>query len=294
MFSDAALYPDTANAGEGTNKKIILFNSSTPRTLDTVCNFSTNTTQRYLQAKAGAINLTSATPAAGRDNGFNVLKTDMNNTSGTPNRRHILTGTWTFHCSLFGSTLDTSFIFTIKVYIHRRSSTGTLTELFNSESAAFAITAIEYNAAQNVTWTETGIAKQFLGVDETIQIEYWIQGRGGGVNGLAAQSLNFITGPGTDVISTAQAVNFVMPSNIFTEYARALSKTARGITTVRNLTSKSFIKTARGIVTLRKMISKFLKTAAKGTVSGSVGIPFQQIKPSGGSTGGESSSTFIK
>jgi hypothetical protein len=246
-FIAQTLFPSTP-AGEGTNNRKVLDVSAGAGEGSTTCGFGTSNTVRFILAKPGAANSTSATPAAAQDFGWNVLKADMNQT-GIPNRRHILAGDWTFHCVLSASTADAaSSSYGVKVYVHKRSAAGALTELFNITSAFATI-----STSINVTVTKTSVAEIFLELDETIQIEYWVQGRGGGATGLLSQTITFRTGTTT----LFQEVDFVLPSpGIRTRYARTLAVVMLGlISTFRKKIKIRRLVTMVGVATLARKLT---------------------------------------
>lgn len=296
IYTAQTLYPATS-AGEGTNNKKIQDASTGGNNTTTTCAFGLTTTVRYILAKPLTVNSTSATPAPAQDFGWNVLKADMNPTGSFSPKRIIPSGTWTFHCTLTASTADTaSFNYTVKVYVHKRSSTGALTELFNTESTAAGITT-----TNNVTMSKSGVSEIILNTDETIHAEYWVQGRGGGSTGLIDQTITFNVGTPTGF----QELDIVVPTpGIRTRYYSSLSVLCAGISaaikkarltrSVAALGVVTFIRRAMirrtvsllciGVASIRKKLPKTLSSVGVCVVQSYIKLLFSKLPTTGGQT----------
>ncbi len=205
-FTAITYYP-TAVAGEGANNKKIDI-SAPAANATTQCVFDTTTTVRFILAKPLASNSATAVPSANQDFGWNILKSDMNNTAGTPNNRMIPAGNWVFRATLTASTADAlSASYGVKIYVHKRSALGVNTELFNVISTFVGIEALPLDVAV----TKTGVAAITLELDETIHVEYWVQGRGGGSTGLLAQTITFNLGAAIDIVIPSPGIRTNFP-----------------------------------------------------------------------------------
>lgn len=256
MFSGTQFFP-TAVAGEGANNKKI--NTSAPSSdTTTTCSFGTTTTVRFILAKPLTSNSTSATPSGGQDFGWNILKADMNNPSAETTKRLIPAGDWVFRGSLSASTQDTlSSNYGLKIYVHKRSSSGALTELFNVTSTMAAITS-----TLAVTVTKTGVAEILLATDETIHVEYWVQGRGGGATGVLSQTITF---------TLSSSVDIVIPSpGIMTAFYKSLLSTLVGVV-ARSLYTRPIAKlsTLVGVASYAKALTLYrsFSTSMAGVTS---------------------------
>lgn len=243
-YTAATLFPGTA-AGEGSNNRKLQDTSLAANNATTTCVFGTTTTVRFIQAQPATANSTSATPAAAQDRGWNVLKADMNEASSPPNRRHIPAGNWTFQGALTASTSDAaSSSYRVRVFVHRRGSTGALTQIGSSgDSAAAAITT-------SINWSVTvNLPEVLLATDETIHVEYWVQGRGGGATGLLAQTITFNVGTTT----LQDELTIALPSpGIRTRFLRTLAAIMAGVA-------------ARGALKIKKTLSRTVSCVAAMT-----------------------------
>lgn len=199
MYTAQTLYPWTGAGEGGTQNRQIQDTSAGTGDTTTKCNFGTSTTQTYILAKPLTTNSTTGTPASAQNFGWNVLVSDMNH-ADTSVQRYVPAGTWTFTCALTATTLDTTSAYTVQARVHKRSSGGTLTEIFNAEAATQTIVT-----SISVTITKTGVSEIVLNTGETIHVEYWVRGKGVAIFG---QTITFNLGT-----TTLQSENtIVLPS----------------------------------------------------------------------------------
>ena len=222
MFTAQRYYPWTP-AGEGANNKKILDVSAGAVNAATVCDFGTNTAVRWILAKPLVTNSVSATPSAGQNFGWNILTADLNNTASPPNNRQIAAGNWAFQGSFTALTVDLlSSSYGVRLLVHKRSATGVLTQI--GTAADSALQAIPATFLANWSLTYAG-PEMLFDTDETLHLEFWLQGRGGGATGLLAQTVTFNIGTAPLL---GQEMQFDTPSpGIRTRFLRTLTATVR-------------------------------------------------------------------
>lgn len=230
--------------------------------------YSTSTVQRYILWRPGISTATaSGTPDATADDvGFNILKTNMNNTSNTPNYRVIPAGTWTFECTVVWGTADTAApanTFRIRPHVYRRNSTGGYTQLFSTE---FNIPSAGVGLVDQLYTFSATAAEQTFSTDETLHIEYWSRGRGGGATGLLSQSFTLHH---SEILAVGTTRLIVPSPGIRTRFPRTFSAAAEAVTAMVRKTKKTLSASAEVVAALARRLTLFraLTARAEGAIT---------------------------
>ncbi|MGH2667604.1 MAG: hypothetical protein ACRDH5_00515 [bacterium] len=211
-FTSSALAPDD-DAGEGTNNDRLKEVGDAPAANNGSVSWGTNATNRRLLHKPGVNNVTTPQDPnpegiASQDFGYTVLKTDMNVADA---RRYIPAGTWAFRVKVNYATADGLHNnYQVIANAYRRKADNTRELLFGTSSPTSAPAAINPTIFE---WNKAGVPEIEFDTDETLQVEYWLRGRGGGATGLITQTGSFEIGP-----ADATATGFSVPTGIRSIY----------------------------------------------------------------------------
>jgi len=250
------LFP-TLVAGVGTNNRA--FKSVQPANDSTTkATFGTTTTVGYKQFWPGVNNanaVVATPPAAGTNFGWNLIASDMDETGA---RRLLPSGNYTMNCVFGGATADTTTNFGVHVRFYKRFADGTLSALIASgETVGLSIgaTAANVDVIVNVT------SNQIFEVGQTLQMEVWAKGRGGGATGALSQILTFYLGTNLN----NQIVQLDIPQQgLVSLFARTGAVIMTGVTATPAKRVRLAAKTATmtGVSGFNRAIMAFRKPAA--------------------------------
>lgn len=155
--------------------------------------FGTDATTRWcllrplVSTTAGA-----SAPSPVSNAGWNIPPGRLN----TPGyKRKIEAGEWRIDTLISMAALDTSQVYAVHAYAYKRDEAGVLALIGEGRSA---VDVGHTNVGvHTITMTVEEVSLYF---GETIQVEFWVQGRGGGTTGTEAQTVTFWLG--TPVLST--------------------------------------------------------------------------------------------
>lgn len=194
------------------------------------CAFATTTTQGFKLVKPGLTNtdaVVTTIPAAAQGLGWHVQAADMDMAvADRPGRRRIPAGTYIFNCIFEGSTADTTTAFGIHARIYRRFSGGAFSSVLGS-GQTIGLSAVVGTADVDVPVTLS--ADEYFDTDETMHVEFWIRGRGGGATGLLAQTVSFHVGQAPATHAGSNDTQLAIPGGgLRYRYDRTHSTSATG------------------------------------------------------------------
>lgn len=267
MAFTAQTYFPTTVGGEGANNDQWLDADPGINDQTTDAVYSTSTVQRYILWKPGATNTASSTPDNTADNfGWNILRTNMNTTTDTPNLRVIPAGTWQFDCVQVAGTADTlapANTYRIRPHVYRMNSTGGFSFLFSTEAN---VPSADVGVAEWLTTFSATAGEFTFGLDETLHVEYFSRGRGGGATGLLSQTYTLVV----SAIVLVGTTRMIVPSpGIRTRYPRTFSAAAEAAVAMVRKTKKVLTASAEGVAALARRLTLFrtLTASAEGTTT---------------------------
>lgn len=241
---------------------------------DSKCGFGTTTTQGFKLVKPGLTNtdaVVTTIPAAAQGLGWHVQAVDMDMAvADRPGRRRLPADTYTFNCIFASSTADTSTAFGIHARIYRRLSGGTFSSVLGS-GQTIGLSAVVGTADVDVPVTLS--ADEYFDTGETMHVEFWIRGRGGGATGLLAQTVSFHVGQAPATHTGSNDTQLVIPGGgLRYRYDRTHSTSVTGGVTRPQLLVKlpdsRFVATATGTLAFSRQV-----TAARAFTATAVGAP---------------------
>lgn len=160
----------------------------------TTAAFATTTTQRFIQFKPGTSNSTqysTATPgttATGAGWGWNVLLADINPDAGDlPAKRRVEAGNWVIQYSYQATQVDTTAAFGPHFRLYKRAVGGASYEHLASWGAANA--SIISVVSPNTATLTAAVPEVILENGESLHMEVFMRGKGGGTLGSSAQTV---------------------------------------------------------------------------------------------------------
>lgn len=266
-FSGTTFYPSMV-AGEGANNRKFVTalpannNSST-------CNFASggaNNDVRYILIKPGVSGTTTPSQATAPGTtaqgfGWNFLRSDFNiDPALAPGNRKVPAGNIVLNCVMEGLAADTSTNFGIAARVFRLNADGTYTWIASGETAGLSALA----GTADVDVTVTLAAEQTFNDNESLHVEFWFKGRGGGTLGALQQLMTFHIGQPT----LRQAVSIVLPGvGLTTRYTRShAASTALAVAMVKVPIKKVAVSLASA-ATMLKLVGKRLAVSTTPTVA---------------------------
>lgn len=161
---------------------------------DGTCAFSTTATLRYILLKPGVSGTTTpnqtADPSgiASQGFGWDILIAEKDRGPSTAKRK-ALAGVWNFQTKIAYSAGDTAVDFSTVCNVYRRNTNGTYTFLFSAKGTDAAVGAV--GATLTCTYSSTSQPEYTFAQGETVHVEFWLHGRGGGTLGATAQTATF-------------------------------------------------------------------------------------------------------
>jgi hypothetical protein len=236
------------------------------------CAFGTVATVGWKLIKPGVVNSdavvtgTSA-PTAVQQRGWNILVADMDvPVADQPGVRKIPSGTINFNCVMSGSAADTNTGFGIQVNVFKRLAGGTFAFIISGQTVGLSIGATAADVDVPVVFS----SEVTFDVGETLHVEYWFKGRGGGALGTLPQTLTFTLG---DPL-VGQEVNLILPGvGLTTRYTRSHAVSGSGTATLTKLPRKMVAVIGIGSVAVGRLIGKRTTVTTIGAVAVSKLLP---------------------